>query len=364
MPTILQWMHRYNDLVRLAQSRGINRGPTGRPLRELTNIAVPNAEIAARVAALGAHIGGGGTSLARPRSARGQSRVDLAGLITPVAHPAAPPLPAIVTTPGTPTFGIEIECLFPSRLSQAQIASALNSAGIPTEAELYNHSRRGHWKVVTDGSLSSNPGTNPYEIVSPVLTGATGLEQIAKVCATLNGLGAIVNRSCGFHVHIGVSSDLDNVNFFRRLVQLYKQHGPLIERVLAPSRRQGANTYCRDFRLHRPEALDQCRSVSDVINMVNGPDPRSDRYYKLNLNSYFRHRTVEFRQHQGTLDAQKATMWTRFCLKLVAAAAKTTTMVSSDLAGLLVQIEASDDERTYFMARAAHFQQLENQGEI
>ena len=379
MPTIREWMLRYNELVRTARDLGIRRGPDGALLHELTNLRVSNDAAAARVRALQAHLLNTGYShpvllegLRRQAEAAstfafirgGRQRRDIRATAqqpTPVA-PVAPPVPATTE----PTFGVEIECLFPAHLNMRQIAAALNAAGIPAQDEMYNHSRRGHWKIVTDGSLQSNPGTSAYEVVSPVLTGQAGLEQIAKVCSTLTGLGAIVNRSCGFHVHVGVSSSLDNTDFFKRLTRIYKQHGPQIEAVLAPSRRQnGGNSYCRDFRSHTDQALENCASVADVIRLVNGPEPRSDRYYKLNLNAYFRHRTVEFRQHQGTLDAQKATMWTRFCLKVVAAAAKTASLVSSpNLAGLLDQIEASADERTYFLARQDHFQQLANSGDV
>jgi Putative amidoligase enzyme len=347
MPTIREWMYRYNELVRNAHSRGIRRGPDGSLLHELTNLRVSNNAAAARVGALQTYLDA--TSL-------------LPGGHSIIPIPAAsPPIP--VTT--EPTFGVEIECLFPITLNQSRIAAALNTTGVPTEVEIYNHSRRGHWKIITDGSLSSNPGTNAYELVSPVLTGQSGLEQIVKVCNALVGLGAIVNRSCGFHVHVGVSSTIDNADFFKRLVRIYKQYGSQIEAVLAPSRRQSGNSYCRDFRVHSDTALEQCQSVVDVIRLVNGPEPRDDRYYKLNLNAYFRHRTVEFRQHQGTLDAQKATMWTRFCLKIVATAAKTATLRAvNNLAELLDQIEANADERTYFLARQAHFYQLETTGDV
>lgn len=364
-PTIRQWMIRYNELVRFATSRGIRRGPDGALLHELTNLRVSNEAAAARVAALEAFLLGRGlqASANLPAQAVGYSREGLRFTIRdlPVAIPAVPP-PVRSTSP---TFGVEIECLFPVRIRMNDVARALSEAGIATEAEMYNHSRRSYWKVVTDGSLRANPNTTPYEIVSPVLTGQDGLDQIARVCGVLNTLGAVVNRSCGLHVHIGVSGDLDNTTFFRRLVGLYKSHMPQIERVLAPSRRQAGNIYCRDFRTHSDRDLDRCQTVAEVIHLVNGPNERHDRHYKLNLNAYFRHRTVEFRQHQGTLDPQKATMWTRFCLKLVAAAAKTTTLTTSDdLAGLLEQIEASPDERAYFLARQTHFETLEAQGDI
>jgi hypothetical protein len=44
------------------------------------------------------------------------------------------------------------------------------------------------------------------------------------------------------------------------------------------------------------------------------------RYHKLNLTAYRRHRTVEFRQHSGTLEANKAINWVLLCLRMVDAA--------------------------------------------
>lgn len=45
---------------------------------------------------------------------------------------------------------------------------------------------------------------------------------------------------------------------------------------------------------------------------------RADRYYKINVCSWRRHNTIEFRQHSGSTNYEKIQMWAKFCLKLVA----------------------------------------------
>ena len=46
-----------------------------------------------------------------------------------------------------------------------------------------------------------------------------------------------------------------------------------------------------------------------------------DRYYKVNLQSLSRYGTIEFRQHNGTIDAEKILNWVSFCTQFVLASA-------------------------------------------
>lgn len=41
------------------------------------------------------------------------------------------------------------------------------------------------------------------------------------------------------------------------------------------------------------------------------------RYFKLNSQSYWRHGTVEFRQHSGTIEFEKIKNWLFFCARLI-----------------------------------------------
>ena len=71
--------------------------------------------------------------------------------------------------------------------------------GIEVMVESYNHTTRPHWKLVTDGSLNGN---DTFELVSPILVGEAGLQELEKGCWVLDLCDVKVNGSCGLHVHI------------------------------------------------------------------------------------------------------------------------------------------------------------------
>lgn len=94
-------------------------------------------------------------------------------------------------------FGIEIEAY---NCTRERLARELTAAGIRVNVERYNHTdHNDHWKLVTDSSLSGN---NTFELVSPILHGEQGLEELEKVCWVLDLCNAKVNDSCGLHVHM------------------------------------------------------------------------------------------------------------------------------------------------------------------
>src|SRR5580765_7292553 len=99
------------------------------------------------------------------------------------------------------TYGTEIECLIPSSLGPHGLAAKLTAAGIHTEVQTYNHRPTTCWKIVTDGSVRADrPGFSPWEVVSPILTGDAGLEQIKAVSQVLITETCRINSSCGLHV--------------------------------------------------------------------------------------------------------------------------------------------------------------------
>jgi hypothetical protein len=218
-------------------------------------------------------------------------------------------------------FGVEIEMLLPgspsfsNRIAEG-VARNISEAGAPCQYESYNHARRNHWKIVTDGSLSPPTGYVGLEAVSPPLN-ASGIPQIYSVCSALQQSHARVNRSCGLHVHIGAQHL--TMDAMRRLAFLYIEHEDVIDDLMPPSRRKSANQYCRSLKIHANiEGIARARDVRALAYAIRqSSDERHQRYTKLNFTSYWKHGTVEFRQHAGTIDPEKIRCWVSFCSKLV-----------------------------------------------
>ena len=210
-------------------------------------------------------------------------------------------LPKAVPTRCRYTFGVEIECLVPA----AMVRACATRNEMPFQYEGYNHTDNGsYYKFVTDGSIR---GENPIECVSPVLTGKDGMKSLELCCKTLNEAGAQVNRSTGLHVHIGAQklSDKAYINVFKNYQRLER----VIDTFMSRSRRENNNQYCKSLQNLE---LSFCSTKGDVYNVMYG-----DRYYKVNACSYMRHKTIEFRQHQGSTDFEKISNWVNFCAKLM-----------------------------------------------
>jgi len=209
------------------------------------------------------------------------------------------------------TFGTEIECMVPVLVSPSELAAKITEAGAECRQEMYNHNVSTGWKIVPDGSLQAMSGYRGLELVSPILMDEAGLEQIRIVSRVLLANGVRVNRTCGLHVHVGARGR--QLPWFKNLLRLYAQFEPVIDSFLAASRRGTANTYCQPVR-YLPE-MDRAQTLNDLMRAYGG-----NRYRKLNLQSFSRHGTVEYRQHQGTVEAEKIINWVTFCLKLAATA--------------------------------------------
>lgn len=235
------------------------------------------------------------------------------------------------------TFGVEIEC----GVSREALAQAANQTGMSYEYQGYNH-RDGHnfFKFVTDGSLHL-PDT--IECVSPVLKGTDGKTALKNACKTLNKAGARVNRTCGLHVHIGADklSGEQYANVFVNYAHLER----LIDSFMAESRRATNAYYAQTLQDHL-DSLKRCSSVSSVQQALGGC-----RYHKVNPMSYDRHKTIEFRQHQGTTDFNKIMNWASFCGKLVVWSK--TNRLDADITSIKEIPFLTTSEKAFFKGRIA-----------
>ena len=218
-------------------------------------------------------------------------------------------------------FGVEFEAY---NVTKEILRNALRQAGINVEIEGYNHTTRNNWKIVTDASLSGN---ETFELVSPVLEGENGLQQIKTVCKTLNECGAKVNKSCGTHIHFDAAA-LD-LGWWKRIYINYARLERVIDSFMPLSRRENNNIYSKSLnKISNLENKINAAASLDQIERIFG-----SRYFKINPMSYSRHNTIEFRQHNGTVEAEKITAWINFLNNLVSFS-KTSLATEAGIEGL------------------------------
>lgn len=199
------------------------------------------------------------------------------------------------------TMGVEIECF---GFRKSVVREALQRKGVLSIETGYDHNdQKKAYKLGHDGSIM---GENSCEVVSPILK---NLKSLKVVCDTINEHGARVNRSCGLHIHLGAESlTLDQ---WVRVIKNYARIEAIIDSFMAISRRGNNNGYCKSII----EAADR---LSDIVSFQQIESAfRCDRYHKVNVMSFRRHKTIEFRQHQGTTDFAKIKMWAEFLTALV-----------------------------------------------
>lgn len=202
------------------------------------------------------------------------------------------------------SFGIELEIV---HRNQRQLRDAIRSRGILCEIEGYNHSTRRYWKIVSDASVNGG-----YELVSPVLKGQSGLDEVKAVCEALSEVGALINKSCGFHAHFGTDDFKESISVWRNLYINYATLEEDIDAFMPPSRRR--NTYCASLKVRGwREKMENARTLVELEKAIT----KRSRYFKLNSQSYWRHGTVEFRQHSGTIEFDKIRNWLLFCARFI-----------------------------------------------
>jgi hypothetical protein len=202
--------------------------------------------------------------------------------------------------------------------------------------------------IVEDGSL---PDAG-FEINSNPTNGDLFIEHITQLCSGLNTASATVDRSCGMHCHLD-ARDYGYYDLFK-LTRLYAHVEDGLFSLCARSRRNGQysrvcaesiyftsyKTFKRDIiaRLYGSDAAEPYKhwdGKKKPSTSYSRPRKRQvlscfaekysgTRYSALNLHSFFLRRTIEFRHHQGTTQASKATSWAMVCAAVMDSASRMT----------------------------------------
>jgi hypothetical protein len=227
-------------------------------------------------------------------------------------------------------FGVELELTSDQTHPPADVARTLQrQAGRPVQVMTDDygaaHNTHEHWKLMSDSSIVCHmhrPDCHAFELVSPILKGAQGLEECRTVLAGVTRVGSIkVNKSMGFHVHVDVTN-VSRRNLIN-ICQNFIKYEDAMDSFMPVSRRN--NTFCKSNRdavpgrsnKQRHEALAQCMTIKALCETMN-PEPGA-RYYKLNLQNLVtgRQNTIEFRQNSSSASQEKVLNWIRFCVQFV-----------------------------------------------
>ncbi len=144
----------------------------------------------------------------------------------------------------------------------------------------------------------------------------TVTDEQAYYAKVLNECGAKVDRTCGTHVHFDIADYTvqDMVSF---LNLYYKEH-TLIDFLLPPSRRD--NTYCTQIKKLEIDKMNSRFENGTLEGIRNIADILWTRYRIVNLQSYVKYGTIEFRQHGGTTEFEKIEAWIILMYQMLEAA--------------------------------------------
>lgn len=238
-------------------------------------------------------------------------------------------------------FGIEVELTGISRSKAAKVvAEALGSTRIsgPSngcyDKRVVRDSEGRDWIIERDSSIAPTHTDGSFagddhrvEFVTPVLS-YKDIETHQNIIRALRKAGAVVNESCGIHIHVDGSNH--NAASLRRLVGFMVGRQDLIYDALNVGARK--EQWCRPvskklFRRMKAEgeitrtAAEQIwysRANDDYSYGIDHQHYNPTRYHGLNLHAFFSKGTIEFRLFNSTLHAGKIKAYVQFCLALSA----------------------------------------------
>ena len=215
--------------------------------------------------------------------------------------------------------------------------------------------RRWGGSIVSDGSL---PATG-FEINTSPASGDLFVKQIQEICTKLNNCEAVVDSSCGLHVHLD-ARDFDYYEL-RNLIKVYASLEPLFFSMVPESREN--SQYCLPCGEKFAEAIDNGRlpykeAKKKVIKATYGVDSPKDfrkekycsaRYTALNLHSFFFRGSLECRLFNGSTNPGKIVAWALTLAKMLEFAKKASQETCDKMWQTSKNLEAKDLKSLLFM---------------
>lgn len=192
-----------------------------------------------------------------------------------------------------PQFGIELE-------SNLVMPSKYNS---DLEPSFDKNLVRPNW-----GLKSEHCGS---ELVSPILTGWRGIHEVKRQLEAIwSAHDEITFWECGLHVHVDLRQRY-SLGMLKRLLVLLYRFEPLILEMMPPQRKN--NEFAQAMAIPNERSIERAKS----LRALEKPQA-DDRLFGLNLLSFRKHGTIEFRYFPGTFDWQLVWSLLQLCLRIVA----------------------------------------------
>lgn len=222
-------------------------------------------------------------------------------------------------------FGCEIEMTGITRQQAAQVLADLFQSRWSHYGSYDGYHVRDRegkvWNLVRDGSIRPTmdvygrqvSADNEYkvEMNTPKLEYGE-MEKLQAVVCALRRAGAVVNDSCGMHVHVDAANHTAQ-SIKNALAIMYSKEDILFQALKVQEER--VDSYCQKVE---ESTLKKARRLSSNASMKQMEDVwyagyrqsrtdhyHSSRYHALNVHAVFSHGTLEFRLFESTLDERE-----------------------------------------------------------
>ncbi len=235
-------------------------------------------------------------------------------------------------------FGIEVELIGISRKdASVLVAKYLNTEVIQKSIKrtVMIDSKGREWFITNDRSIRPQLAkiidneevteeflnTHRVELITPILT-EDDTEILGDIINLLIANGAVVNETCGIHVHLDDCGH--TVESLRKLVNIFDINTQNLYKEL--NVRTNRLKYCRKLsrRLVNRINSEQVKNLEQFKDAWYAEYPNDERdkktnrtrYYGLNLHSLFHSHNIEFRIFNATLDIKEIMTYVKLCIDM------------------------------------------------